>query len=51
MSERPTRPIFVLRLTSIGGHDIHKLRRLLKVLLRAYGWRCLSAEVERERPR
>jgi hypothetical protein len=41
------RPVFRLRIASIRGDDIHKLRRLLKVLLRAHQWRCISVEQER----
>ena len=38
--------VYLLRLKSIRGDDIHKLRRLLKVLLRSHGWRCVSVEQE-----
>jgi hypothetical protein len=40
------RPVYVLRLTSLRGDDIRELRRLLKWLLRAHRWKCLSVEVE-----
>jgi hypothetical protein len=43
---RAPAPIFVLRLRSVRGEDIHHLRALLKVLLRWHGWRCVSLEQE-----
>ena len=42
----PQGPIFVLRLRSLRGDDIRRLRALLKVLLRQHGWRCISVEQE-----
>jgi hypothetical protein len=39
-------PVYILRVQSQRGDDIRRLRRLLKVLLRAHGWRCLGAEPE-----
>jgi hypothetical protein len=41
-------PAFILRLRSLRGDDIHKLRRLLKVLVRSHGWCCVSVEQERK---
>ena len=38
--------IYVLRLRSVCGDDIHGLRAILKVLLRRFGWRCISVERE-----
>lgn len=39
-------PIVRLVLTPVAGHKapFAALRRLLKVLLRVYGWRCTEAE-------
>jgi hypothetical protein len=40
----PERPVFVLRIEGKpGAAGIHSLRALLKVLLRKYGFRCISA--------
>jgi hypothetical protein len=42
-----TQAVYVLRLRSLrGGDDIGRLRALLKVLLRHFGFRCLSIEPE-----
>jgi hypothetical protein len=38
------RPVYVLRLQSLHGDDIRRLRLLLKALLRRHGLRCLSVE-------
>jgi hypothetical protein len=46
MSALSQGPIFVLRLRSLRGDDVRRLRALLKVLLRRYGWRCVSLEQE-----
>jgi hypothetical protein len=41
------RPIFTLRLEGKpGAAGIHGLRKLLKVLLRKYGFKCLDAREE-----
>jgi hypothetical protein len=45
MTER--RPIYLVRLESLRGDDIRRLRWLLKALLRRLGLRCLSVEEER----
>jgi hypothetical protein len=47
---RRARSVFVLRIRlegDAGGAGIHALRRLLKALLRRYGLRCLSVQMER----
>jgi hypothetical protein len=36
--------VYLLRLKSIRGDD-SKLRRLIKVLLRSHGWRCVSISI------
>jgi hypothetical protein len=41
------RPTFILKIRSLRGDDIRRLRALLKVLLRAHQWRCISVEQER----
>lgn len=41
---------FVIRLVAIGGNDrtsVHALRRLLKVLLRRYGFKCIGIREDR----
>jgi hypothetical protein len=44
----PNRPIYLLRVQPLKGVDrIVALRALLKSLLREYGMKCLSAEVEK----
>jgi hypothetical protein len=43
-SPRPV--IYTARLQSRSGADIHALRAILKVLLRKFGWRCVSIENE-----
>ena len=44
---QPSRPvIYTARLQSRSGADIHALRAILKVLLRKFGWRCVSIENE-----
>jgi hypothetical protein len=43
------RPIYLLRLQSLRGDDIRRLRLLLKALLRRLGLRCLSLEEEPRR--
>jgi hypothetical protein len=43
------RPIYLLRLTSPGGEDIRRLRWVLKRLLRQFGLRCISIEIEKEK--
>jgi hypothetical protein len=40
------RPIYLLRLTSPDGGDVRKLRWVLKRLLRQFGLRCISIEIE-----
>jgi len=40
------RPVHVLRLQSLRGDDIRKLRLLLKVLLRRHALKCISVELE-----
>jgi hypothetical protein len=42
----PLRPVYLLRLQSLCGDDIRRLRWLLKALLRRLGLRCLSIEEE-----
>jgi hypothetical protein len=39
--------VYVVRLRSLRGEDIHALRAILKRLLRQFGWRCVSIEQER----
>jgi hypothetical protein len=46
MRALPQGPIFVLRLRSLRGDDVRRLRALLKVLLRRHGWKCVSLDVE-----
>jgi hypothetical protein len=46
MNRVPDTQIYVLRLRSLRGDDIHALRAILKALLRKYGWRCVSVERE-----
>jgi hypothetical protein len=41
-ADRPRR--YLLQLQSQGDDDLHRLRALLKVLLRQYGLRCVSIE-------
>jgi hypothetical protein len=42
--------IYLLRLRSLrGGEDVGRLRAILKVLLRGYGLKCLSIELEARR--
>jgi hypothetical protein len=41
------RSIYLLRLESLRGDDIRRLRLLLKALLRRLGLRCLSVEEQR----
>jgi hypothetical protein len=41
MSE-PPRPIYVVRLRGNGCNDIRELRRILKILLRRFGLRCVD---------
>jgi hypothetical protein len=45
MSE-PRDPIYVLRLRGNGRDDIHELRRILKILLRRFGLRCVGISQE-----
>jgi hypothetical protein len=48
MSPADRKPVvYLLRLRSLRGEDIHALRPILKALLRRYGWRCVSVEQER----
>jgi hypothetical protein len=44
---RSDRPVYLLRLQSLRGDDIRKLRWLLKTLSRRFGLRALSVEEER----
>jgi hypothetical protein len=46
-SVKPGIPTYVLRLQSPRGDDIRRLRWLLKTLLRNFGLRCISIEVQR----
>jgi hypothetical protein len=43
------RPVFTIRLVATKPGAIHRLRALLKTLARTHGFRCLSAEEDRER--
>ena len=44
---QPPRPvIYMARLQSRSGADIHALRAILKALLRKFGWRCVSIETD-----
>ena len=45
MSE-PRGPIFILRLRGSGDGDIRKLRLLLKMLLRRFGFKCVDISQE-----
>ena len=45
-AEVPRPFIYTARLQSRSGADIHALRAILKVLLRKFGWRCVSIENE-----
>jgi hypothetical protein len=47
--QRP--PVYVLRLQSLRGDDIRRLRWVLKALLRRFGLRCISIEIEAEAQR
>jgi hypothetical protein len=40
------RRVYVLKLTSPDGDDIRRLRWILKRLLRQFGLRCISIEIE-----
>ena len=44
MSEK--RPIYVVRLRGTGRDDIRELRRILKILLRRFGLRCVDITEE-----
>jgi hypothetical protein len=46
MNVRRRLPVYVLRLESLRGDDIRRLRWLLKALLRRLGLRCISIEPE-----
>jgi hypothetical protein len=41
-------PIFVLRLRGNGCDDVCELRRLLKILLRRFGLKCVGISREQE---
>jgi hypothetical protein len=44
---QPPRPvIYMARLQSRSGANIHALRAVLKALLRRFGWKCISIETE-----
>jgi hypothetical protein len=43
-SNEQGRTVYLLRLQSPHGDDIHRLRLLLKLLLRRYQLRCISVE-------
>jgi hypothetical protein len=45
--QAPVLPVYLLRLQSLRGDDVRKLRWLLKELLRRHGFRCLSIEEAR----
>lgn len=46
---REPRPVFVLRLKALPGTDAYReLRLVLKRLLRAHGFRCLTVREERD---
>ncbi len=47
---KPDRPIYILRLRPLAGVDnvIHRLRALLKTLLRHHGFQAISIEPGRE---
>ena len=42
----PRRPVFVVRLRGNGRDDIRELRRILKILLRGFGLRCVGISQE-----
>jgi hypothetical protein len=41
-----TSPIFIVRLRGNGDVDIRELRRLLKILLRRFGLKCVGISQE-----
>jgi hypothetical protein len=45
---REARPIYVLKLESLRGDDIRRLRWLLKEILRRHQLKCVSIEIEAE---
>jgi hypothetical protein len=48
MTRRPPPPVFVIKLVAAPGVDsIRALRALLKILLRQFGLRCVSAREQR----
>jgi hypothetical protein len=44
LREPPQRPVYLLRVQSLRGDDIRKLRLLLKMLLRRLELKCISIE-------
>lgn len=54
MADKPDRPEFIITLRAPahpgGGGTIVALRRILKALLRAHGWRCVAIRPAEGKP-